>query len=112
MTKEELLARLGQIEWRDIEFKEAHSAVPKSAYETVSAFANTWGGWLVSGVREAGRGFEFSSPPGRPSCCLEQHLPCARCCPVPPWMCGEFPPPCTTLSRRCGGWTGSSSRKT
>jgi len=36
-------------EWNDIEFKEARTAVPKSAFETVSAFANTHGGWLVFG---------------------------------------------------------------
>ena len=37
-------------EWNDIEFKEARTAVPKSAFETVSAFANTHGGWLVFGI--------------------------------------------------------------
>jgi len=36
-------------EWNDVEFKEARLAVPKSAFETVSAFANTHGGWLVFG---------------------------------------------------------------
>lgn len=41
-------------EWNDIEFKEARTAVPKSAFETVSAFANTHGGWLVFGVSQHG----------------------------------------------------------
>ena len=52
MTQEELIELLGSYEWRDIEFKEARRAVPRSAYETVSAFANTEGGRLVFGVRE------------------------------------------------------------
>ena len=55
MTREELLDRLQKYEWSDIEFKKARSGVPENAYETVSAFANTAGGWLVFGVQEAGR---------------------------------------------------------
>jgi ATP-dependent DNA helicase RecG len=57
MTKDELLARLQSIEWSDIEFKEAAWAVPKSALETVSAFANTSGGHLVFGVKQANGAF-------------------------------------------------------
>ncbi|MBL8299345.1 MAG: putative DNA binding domain-containing protein [Rhodanobacteraceae bacterium] len=53
MTKDELLAKLQSIEWNDIEFKEASWAMPKSALETVSAFANTTGGHLVFGVKQA-----------------------------------------------------------
>ena len=53
MTREELIERLQKYEWSDIEFKQARRAVPKDAYKTVSAFANTAGGWLVFGVREA-----------------------------------------------------------
>ena len=52
MTQDDLIELLGSYEWRDVEFKEAQHAVPKSAYETVSAFANTEGGHLVFGVRE------------------------------------------------------------
>jgi len=37
-------------EWNDVEFKEARVSGPKSALETVSAFANTHGGWLVFGI--------------------------------------------------------------
>ena len=54
MTRNELIDRLSKYEWSDVEFKEARNAAPKSAYETVSAFANTAGGWLVFGVRDRG----------------------------------------------------------
>ena len=60
MTREELLDRLQKYEWSDIEFKEAARAAPKSAYRTVSAFANTAGGWLVFGVRDDGGSFEVA----------------------------------------------------
>ena len=53
MTRDELLACLQSIEWSDIEFKEASWAVPKDALSTVSAFANTAGGHLVFGVKQA-----------------------------------------------------------
>ena len=48
-----LKKRLRVAEWNDIEFKEARGGMPRSALETVSAFANTHGGWLVFGI--AGR---------------------------------------------------------
>ena len=54
MTREELAERLGKYEWSDIEFKQARKGVSLDAYKTVSAFANTAGGWLVFGVRAAG----------------------------------------------------------
>ena len=47
MNQDELLARLNGIEWNDFECKKAQRAVPEDAYKTVSAFANTAGGWLV-----------------------------------------------------------------
>ena len=58
MNREELVNRLTRYEWSDVEFKEARTAAPKTAYETVSAFANTAGGWLVFGVRDHGGAFE------------------------------------------------------
>ena len=59
MTKDELIARLGKYEWKDVEFKKAQQGVPKNAYETVSAFANTAGGYLVFGVQDADGSFEI-----------------------------------------------------
>ena len=52
MTKEELLQRLNDIEWDDFEVKEASGGLPKSMWETVSAFSNTAGGWIILGVHE------------------------------------------------------------
>ena len=58
MTREELLDRLQQYERSDIEFKQAQRGVPRDIYKTVSAFANTAGGWLVFGVRETDGGLD------------------------------------------------------
>jgi len=58
MTKDELLARLQDIEWDDFEVKSAKSELPKNIAESVSAFANTQGGWIILGVRQEGRHFE------------------------------------------------------
>ena len=52
MTKQELLSRLNGVEWNDFEVKEAKNEVPKTAWETVSAFSNSYGGWIVFGVKE------------------------------------------------------------
>lgn len=55
MKKQELIQKLGDIEWEDFEVKEAKSEIPKNSWETVSAFANTAGGWLVFGVKKDGK---------------------------------------------------------
>ena len=59
MDRDELLKRLRGYEWKDFEAKEASWAAPKSAYETVSAFANTAGGWIVFGIKESNGSFEI-----------------------------------------------------
>ena len=59
MERAEIIGRLKGYEWTDVEFKRAHKGVPESAYETVSAFSNTEGGWLVFGVRDGAGGFEI-----------------------------------------------------
>jgi len=59
MDRAELIERLKGHEWNDVEFKKAQWAAPKSAYETVSAFSNTAGGWLVFGVKEKSGKFEI-----------------------------------------------------
>ena len=59
MEKAELIERLKGYEWNDVEFKDARRAVPRNAYETVSAFSNTEGGWLVFGIRDGADGFEI-----------------------------------------------------
>lgn len=58
MTKEELLQRLSDIEWDDFEVKEAQTKLPENVWETVSAFSNTSGGWVVFGIKQRGKRFE------------------------------------------------------
>ena len=60
MEREELIERLKGYEWNDVEFKKARRGVPESAYETVSAFSNTAGGWLVFGIKDSTGGFEVA----------------------------------------------------
>lgn len=57
MNQSEFLDKLTELEWEDFEVKEAKAEVPKSSWETVSAFANTSGGWLVFGVKQMGKTF-------------------------------------------------------
>ncbi len=57
MERDELLERLRGNEWEDFEVKESSNGVSKSAYTTVSAFANTKGGWVIFGVEETKKVF-------------------------------------------------------
>lgn len=59
MTLDEIKARLDRYEWNDVEFKAARQEVPKDAYKSVSAFANTNGGYLVFGVEQKGKDFSI-----------------------------------------------------
>ena len=59
MTKDELTNKLSDIEWEDFEVKEANTKIPKNTWETVSAFSNTAGGWLIFGVRHSGANFKI-----------------------------------------------------
>jgi len=59
MTKDELIAKLHDIEWEDFEVKTAKSELPKNVWESVSAFSNTSGGWIVLGVTQTGKTFEI-----------------------------------------------------
>ena len=59
MDRDELLEKLHTFEWNDFECKKASREVPEDAYKTVSAFANTAGGWLVFGVQERNRQLEI-----------------------------------------------------
>ena len=52
MNREELVDRLNRPEWSDAEFKTARAAVPRRAYEPVSASPNAGGGTIVFGVGE------------------------------------------------------------
>ena len=60
MEISELKKLLKAGEWNDAEFKKARNALPKSSFETVSAFANTHGGWLEFGISQQGEAFDVS----------------------------------------------------
>lgn len=59
MTRDELIAKIREIEWDDFEAKEALNELPKTIWETVSAFSNTSGGWILCGVVQRGKKFEI-----------------------------------------------------
>lgn len=59
MNQYELIARLNKCEWNDVEFKKAQRGIPDAAYESVSAFANTAGGYLVFGIEDNQGSFEI-----------------------------------------------------
>lgn len=56
MNKKELQKRLKLHEWEDMEFKEAKNELPKNIWETVSAFANSEGGYIAFGISDNEKG--------------------------------------------------------
>lgn len=52
MNMQELKQLIYKGEKADVECKKAENNVPKSAYESYSAFANTKGGYIILGVDE------------------------------------------------------------
>ncbi|WP_439256816.1 RNA-binding domain-containing protein [Lonepinella sp. BR2271] len=59
MNKTELLQKLTDIEWDDFEVKSAHNGLPENIWETVSAFSNGSGGWIVLGIEQKGKIYEI-----------------------------------------------------
>ncbi|ETR67945.1 MAG: AAA domain-containing protein, partial [Candidatus Magnetoglobus multicellularis str. Araruama] len=59
MTPEELIQRIKTNEWNDFECKKSQQGVSQDAYRTVSAFANTCGGYLIFGVQERNERLEI-----------------------------------------------------
>jgi predicted HTH transcriptional regulator len=59
MTKQKLLEHLQDIEWENFEVKTARTDVPKDVWETVFAFSNTSGGWIVFGVSQKKKTFDI-----------------------------------------------------
>ena len=52
MNMQELKSLIYQGEKVDIECKKAEGNIPKSVYESYSAFANTKGGYIILGILE------------------------------------------------------------
>lgn len=60
MTREKLLEIIERGEWQQAEFKKAEKSASRNALKTVSAFANTEGGYIIFGVTEIRGKYEIS----------------------------------------------------
>ena len=60
LTMDDIFEKLKKGEKVDVECKAAESTVPKSAYESYSAFANTNGGFIFLGIKENRKKKAFS----------------------------------------------------
>jgi ATP-dependent DNA helicase RecG len=61
----QLRERFRNREELDLEFKKGTGGVPESLWETVSAFANTRGGWIVLGINDNGEFVGVKNPDAR-----------------------------------------------
>lgn len=59
LTREELIAKIQDIEWDDFEAKASKTQLPTDVWPTVSSFSNTSGGWILCGVAQHGKKFEI-----------------------------------------------------
>ena len=59
LTREELIAKIQDIEWDDFEGKTSKTELPADIWRTVSAFSNTSGGWILCGVAQHGKKFDI-----------------------------------------------------
>lgn len=59
LSKEDLIAKIQDIEWDDFEAKASKTQLPADTWRTVSVFSNTSGGWIICGVAQHGKKFEI-----------------------------------------------------
>ncbi|RLJ00841.1 MAG: hypothetical protein DRP06_01035 [Candidatus Aenigmatarchaeota archaeon] len=63
MNKSEFVGLLNDLEWEDFEVREINKASLKNSLESVSAFSNTAGGWIVFGAKKTPGNYEVIGIP-------------------------------------------------